>query len=111
MARVALISGISGQDGSYLADLLLTKNYYVWGIIRKSSTSVIQNIKHLSGHPNLTLRFGDLIDGNRLAHILQEIRTKYPDLERLEVYNLGALTHVGVSFELPEYAGNVNGLG
>jgi GDPmannose 4,6-dehydratase len=111
MARVALISGISGQDGSYLADLLLMKSYYVWGIIRKSSTWVPQNIKHLIGHPNMILRFGDLIDGNRLSHILHEIRTKYPDLERLEVYNLGALTHVGVSFELPEYAGNVNGLG
>lgn len=111
MARVALISGISGQDGSYLADLLLTKNYHVWGIIRKSSTSVIQNIKHLVGHPDVRLRYGDLTDGNRLQYILQEIRVKYPDLERLEIYNLGALTHVGVSFELPEYAGDVNGLG
>lgn len=112
MVHIALISGISGQDGSYLAELLLNKNYKVWGIIRKSSFPILSsNIGHIIKNPNLTLRYGDLMDGNGLISIIQEIRTTYPNLERLEIYNLGALSHVKISFELPEYTGNVNGIG
>ena len=112
MSRIALITGIGGQDGSYLADLLLTKDYQVWGLIRKSSAAVkLQNISHLLKNPKVYLRYGDLIDGNGIAGILREIIDKYKDFERLEVYNLAALSHVGVSFEMPEYTGNVNGLG
>lgn len=112
MVRVALISGISGQDGSYLAELLLSKNYKIWGIIRKTSVPLkSNNMQEIARHPDVTLRYGDLIDGNGLLSVLHQIKTEYPDLERLEVYNLAALSHVKISFELPEYAGDVNGLG
>lgn len=112
MVYVALISGISGQDGSYLAELLLDKKYKVWGIIRKSSFPILSsNIGHIVKNSNLTLKYGDLMDGNGLISIIQEIRTTYPNLERLEIYNLGALSHVKISFELPEYTGNVNSIG
>ena len=111
MIKVALISGISGQDGSYMADLLLSKDYFVWGIIRKTSGVVLQNIHHLNKNPKVILRYGDLSDGNRLISLLQEIKSVYPNLYRLEVYNLGALSHVKISFELPEYSGDINGLG
>lgn len=109
MVLVALISGISGQDGSYLTELLLSKNYKVWGIIRKSSADEMVNLKHIQG--DIILRYGDLSDGLRLVAILQEIKVTYPDLEQLEVYNFGALSHVKISFELPEYCGDINGLG
>jgi GDPmannose 4,6-dehydratase len=111
MVRIALISGISGQDGSYLTELLLSKDYVIWGIIRKSSSNEMVNLKHLMGEKRLILRYGDLSDGLRLVALLQEIKATHPDLERLEVYNLGALSHVKISFELPEYSGDINGLG
>lgn len=109
MVRIALISGISGQDGSYLTELLLSKGYIVWGIIRKSSSNEMVNLKHIAN--KVVLRYGDLSDGLRLVALLQEIKATHPELERLEVYNLGALSHVKISFELPEYSGDVNGLG
>lgn len=111
MVRVALISGISGQDGSYMADMLLAKNYYVWGIIRKSSSAILHNINHLMKSPMLTIKYGDLSDQGCLIFLLQEISKTYANLERLEIYNLGALSHVKISFELPEYTGDINGLG
>lgn len=108
----AFITGISGQDGSYLTELLLEKNYTVWGMIRKSTATIkAQHIQHLLEHPNLHLRYGDLTEGNTICNIIREIKEKNPDLERLEVYNLGALTHVGLAFEMPEYTANVNALG
>lgn len=108
---IALISGITGQDGYYLTKFLLEKNYIVWGMVRKTSAPTkSQYIDPLKG-PNLFLRHGDLTEGNTIVNILREINEKYPDMERLEVYNLGALTHVGLAFELPEYTANVNGLG
>lgn len=111
MYKIALITGITGQDGSYLAELLLEKEYQVWGMIRKSSaTNKMQNIQHLLNHKNLTLKYGDVTDSNAITTILQDIKDKY-DVERLEIYNLGALTHVGLSFEMPEYTANVNGIG
>lgn len=110
--KVALITGITGQDGSYLAEILLQKKYDVWGIIRRSSDINTHRINHLYSNQKLILKYGDLTDSSNLLHILEQIRQKYnSDLERLEIYNLGAMSHVKVSFELPEYTGNVDGLG
>lgn len=110
--RVGLITGITGQDGSYLAELLLEKEYDVWGIIRRASDINTQRIDHLYSNQKLILRYGDMTDSSNLLHIMSEIREKYKDnLERLEVYNLAAMSHVKVSFEMPEYTGNVDGLG
>jgi GDPmannose 4,6-dehydratase len=109
--RVALITGITGQDGSYLTELLLSKNYVVWGIIRKSSTTKnTSRINHLLNNNNLILKYGDLTDNTSLITILLEIKNKY-NLERLEVYNLGAMSHVQVSFETPQYTLDVDGFG
>jgi GDPmannose 4,6-dehydratase len=111
MTTVALITGITGQDGSYLAEFLLEKKYFVWGIIRKSSSINTHRIDHLYSNKNLVLRYGDLSDSANILHILSEIKTTYPEMVRLEIYNLGAMSHVKVSFEMPEYTGNIDGLG
>lgn len=111
MTTVALITGITGQDGSYLAEFLLEKKYIVWGIIRKSSSINTHRIDHLYSNKNLILRYGDLSDSANILHILYEIKTTYPEMSRLEIYNLGAMSHVKVSFEMPEYTGNIDGLG
>jgi GDPmannose 4,6-dehydratase len=102
--KKALITGITGQDGSYLAELLLEKNYFVHGIIRRSSSINTERINHLYNNPNLKLHYGDLTDGSSLIKIIQDIQ---PD----EIYNLGAQSHVKVSFEIPEYTGQVDALG
>ena len=107
--RKAIITGITGQDGSYLAELLLAKGYEVHGLIRRSSTFNTDRIDHIyqdphTPHPNLFLHYSDLTDGSRLVTLLNEIQ---PD----EVYNLGAQSHVRVSFDEPEYTGDVTGLG
>jgi GDPmannose 4,6-dehydratase len=107
--KVALITGITGQDGSYLAELLLDKGYVVHGLVRRSSSFNTQRIDHLYEDPHRTsarlfLHYGDLGDGSALATLLRRIR---PD----EIYNLGAQSHVRVSFDLPEYTGDVSGLG
>jgi GDPmannose 4,6-dehydratase len=109
--KVALITGITGQDGSYLSELLLEKEYKVWGIIRKASSINTNRIEHLYNNKNLILRYGDLTDSINISKILNEIHLEYPDLERLEVYNLGAMSHVKVSFDMPLYTGDVDGLG
>ena len=109
--KVGLITGITGQDGSYLAELLLEKNYKVWGIIRRASDINTKRIDHLYHNKNLVLRYGDLTDSSNILHILYEIKSTYRDLERLEIYNLAAMSHVKVSFEMPEYSGNVDGIG
>ena len=103
--KTALISGITGQDGSYLAELLISKGYDVHGLIRRSSTFGTQRIDHLYSDPHssgngLTLHFGDLSDGSSVRHVLSKIR---PD----EVYNLAAQSHVRISFDLPEYTADV----
>ncbi len=105
----ALITGITGQDGSYLTELLLEKGYEVHGIIRRSSTFNTDRIDHIyhdphHENPKLFLHYGDLGDGTNLAKLLHEI---VPD----EIYNLGAQSHVRVSFDSPEYTGDVTGLG
>lgn len=113
MAKVSFITGFLGMDGSYISDFLLEKGYHVWGLIRKSSSLIEkhQNVCHLIDHPRVTLRFGDLSDGNCLSNIIQEIKNTYPDLERLEIYNFGAISHVGLSFKMPEHTANIDGLG
>jgi GDPmannose 4,6-dehydratase len=105
----ALITGITGQDGSYLAELLLGKGYEVWGMIRRSSTFNTGRIDHIYQDPHeadvrLRLCYGDLNDASSINHILRTIR---PD----EIYNLGSQSHVKVSFEIPEYTAEVTGLG
>ena len=109
--KVGLITGITGQDGSYLAELLLEKDYKVYGIIRRSSSINTSRIDHIFSNPNLILKYGDLSDGTCLLEILYEIKNKYPIMERLEVYNLGAMSHVKVSFEIPEYTADIDGIG
>ncbi|MEI6648435.1 MAG: GDP-mannose 4,6-dehydratase [Actinomycetes bacterium] len=107
--KKALITGITGQDGSYLAELLLTKGYEVHGIIRRSSTFNTKRIDHLIenseiGNVNLFLHHGDLTDGSRLVTLILKIQ---PD----EIYNLAAQSHVRVSFDEPEYTGDTVGMG
>jgi GDPmannose 4,6-dehydratase len=111
MTKIALLTGITGQDGSYLTEFLLDKNYFVWGVIRRASSINTERINHLYSNKKLILRYGDLTDGSNFLHLLYEIRNTYKDLEVLEIYNLGAMSHVKVSFEIPEYTGNVDGLG
>jgi GDPmannose 4,6-dehydratase len=109
MAKKALITGITGQDGSYLTELLLDKGYEVYGMVRRASTFNTQRIDHIYQDPHekgkkLNLIFGDLSDTSTVYDILSHVK---PD----EVYNLGAQSHVRVSFDIPEYTGNVVGLG
>jgi GDPmannose 4,6-dehydratase len=105
----ALVTGITGQDGSYLAELLLARGYEVHGMIRKASTFNTERINHIYQDPHdpaakLFLHYGDLTNAEQLTHLIYNVR---PD----EIYHLGALSHVQVSFEIPEYAGDVTGLG
>jgi len=112
MVLVALITGITGQDGSYLTELLLSKSYEVWGIIRRGSSINTERIEHIFSNIKLKLRYGDLSDGINLLNIVHEIKNTYLDnIDRFEVYNLGAMSHVKISFEMPEYCGNVDALG
>ena len=109
--KIGLITGITGQDGSYLAELLLEKNYIVWGIIRRSSDINTNRIDHLYSNKNLILRYGDMTDSSNLLNIVYEIKNKYPDFNNLEIYNLAAMSHVKVSFEMPEYSAEADGTG
>src|SRR6266513_5365898 len=109
MTKTALISGITGQDGSFLTELLLEKGYEVYGIIRRSSSFNTDRIDHLYQDPHekgtrLRLVYGDLNDSSSLNTILRQVQ---PD----EIYNLGAQSHVRVSFDIPEYTAEVTGLG
>ncbi|HVY74782.1 MAG TPA: GDP-mannose 4,6-dehydratase [Puia sp.] len=109
MAKVALITGVTGQDGAYLSELLLDKGYEVHGIKRRSSLFNTERIDHLyqdqhEKHVHFRLHYGDLTDSANLIRIVQEVQ---PD----EIYNLGAMSHVHVSFETPEYTGNADGIG
>lgn len=109
MTKVALITGITGQDGSYLAEFLLAKGYEVHGIKRRASLFNTDRIDHIyqdphTPNPKLVLHYGDLSDSSNLTRILQQVK---PD----EVYNLGAMSHVAVSFESPEYTADVDGMG
>lgn len=107
--KKALISGVTGQDGSFLAELLLVKGYEVHGIIRRSSTFNTSRVDHIfqdlhAHRKNFFLHYGDLADANTIRRLIQKIE---PD----EIYNLGAQSHVRVSFDIPEYTANITGLG
>ncbi len=108
MKKIALITGITGQDGSYLAEFLLKKKYIVHGIKRKSSSFNTQRVDHIYVDPhfktNFFLHYGDLTDSNSIFQLISKIKPN-------EIYNLGAQSHVGVSFENPEYTAQVTGLG
>jgi len=109
MARKALITGITGQDGSYLAEFLLSKGYQVHGLIRRASTFNTERIDHLYQDPhtpgrNLFLHYGDVSDAEQLSHLIYNIQPR-------EIYHLAAQSHVKVSFEMPEYTGNITALG
>src|SRR5512137_398986 len=107
--KKALITGVTGQDGSYLAELLLSKGYEVHGLIRRASTFNTSRIDHIYVDPHesgaqLFLHFGDLSDSEQISNIIYNTK---PD----EVYHLGAQSHVRVSFDVPEYTGNITGIG
>ena len=107
--KKALVTGITGQDGSYLSELLLEKGYEVHGIIRRTSTINTDRIDHLyedphSDHARLFLHYGDLTDGTTLRRILEAVQP-------IEIYNLGAQSHVRVSFDSPEYTVDAVGMG
>lgn len=110
MKLFALITGINGQDGSYLAELLLEKEYTVWGIIRRCSNINTQRIDHLQHHPRLHLEYGELSDFSNLLQIMMKVKNTQ-EFDRIEIYNLGAMSHVGVSFQIPEYTGDIDALG
>ena len=107
MNRTAVITGITGQDGSYLAELLLAKDYKVVGVTRRSSTPNTGRIAHLLSNPNLRLEQADLTDSVSIANVFSKLHSA----ERIEVYNLAAQSHVGTSFSQPEYTANVDALG
>mgnify|MGYP001567855347 CR=1 FL=1 len=109
--KIGIITGITGQDGSYLSELLLEKKYIVYGIIRRSSNINTMRIDHLFDNDNLKLRYGDLTDSIYFSNILNEIDADHNDIDVIEIYNLAAMSHVKISFELPEYTGNVDGIG
>ena len=107
--KKALITGITGQDGSYLAELLLSKGYEVHGLVRRSSTFNTGRLDHIYQDPHvqdrhLILHYGDLTDSSNLYRLIEKI---VPD----EIYNLGAQSHVRVSFDMPEYTGDADGIG
>ncbi|RYY05878.1 MAG: GDP-mannose 4,6-dehydratase, partial [Sphingobacteriaceae bacterium] len=109
MKKKALVTGITGQDGAYLAELLLSKDYEVHGIKRRSSSFNTDRIDHLYQDPHdenvsFFMHYGDLSDSTNLIRIIQQIQ---PD----EIYNLGAMSHVKVSFDTPEYTANADGIG
>ena len=105
MSKIALITGVTGQDGAYLSELLLSKGYFVHGIKRRASLFNTDRIDHLYQDPHeKKLHYGDLTDSTNLIRIVQEVQ---PD----EIYNLGAMSHVKVSFDTPEYTANADAVG
>ena len=109
MSKIALITGITGQDGAYLAELLLEKGYIVHGIKRRSSLFNTDRIDHLYEDPHIenqkfVLHYGDLTDSTNLIRIIQQVQPQ-------EIYNLGAMSHVKVSFDTPEYVANCDAVG
>ena len=107
MNRAAVVTGVTGQDGSYLAELLLSKDYDVYGIARRTSRSNTERIASILDHPRFFLKEADLTDANSLRSIFEEVS----EYKRIEVYNLGAQSHVHTSFRQPELTADVDGLG
>jgi len=116
MSKVAFITGITGQDGSYLAEFLLEKGYTIYGLVRRSSTyNNLININHIKDNINFNIRYGDITDKSSIFNILKEMKNTHilneNKLEFFEIYNLAAQSHVGLSFECAEYTTNVNSNG
>jgi GDPmannose 4,6-dehydratase len=109
--KVAFITGITGQDGSYLSELLLEKGYKVHGLIRRASIINTQRVEHIFSNKNLILHYGDMTDGASLYKVLNDIKNLYTNMSRLEVYNLAAQSHVKISFEMPEYTADTDAFG
>lgn len=109
--EIAFITGITGQDGSYLTEFLLSKDYLVYGLIRRSSSINTRRIDHLYNNPKLKLFYGDVTDGSCLFSILSKIKLKHLDMKKFEIYNLAAQSHVKVSFELPEFTAETDAFG
>lgn len=110
MTKIAFITGITGQDGSYLAELLLKKKYKVYGIVRRNSILFnYKRIEHL--REKIILKYGDMTDSMGLSNFINEIINENNDFERFEIYNLAAQSHVQVSFEIPQYTTDVDGVG
>lgn len=107
MSRIAIVTGITGQDGSYLGELLLSKNYQVIGISRRTSTVNTERIAHILDHPNFSLRQADMGDFTSLLNVFKNV----VDSERIEVYNLAAQSQVHTSFSQPEYTAEVDAIG
>ena len=108
--KLAFITGITGQDGSYLSELLLEKSYKVYGIIRRNSF-LFNNTRMANIENKVNLMYGDMSDGSGLSNVLHKIINENPEYKILEIYNLAAQSHVAVSFEVPEYTGSVDGFG
>ena len=104
MEKVALITGVTGQDGSYLAEFLLDKGYDVHGIIRRSSVDFRERIAHLEGRPHFHLHYGDMSDSMGMVQVIEKVRPT-------EIYNLAAQSHVQVSFDAPEYTADTDAVG
>jgi len=111
MSNIAFITGITGQDGSYLAEFLLEKGYQVHGLIRRSSSINTQRIEHIFKNKNLFLHYGDLTDFTSLYTCLINIKNRYSDIYKFEIYNLGAQSHVKISFDVPTYTANTDANG
>jgi GDPmannose 4,6-dehydratase len=109
--KYCLITGITGQDGSYLSEFLLKKGYIVYGLIRRSSLFNLSRLNDFRDNKNLILKYGDLTDSSNLNLIISEIKSKMKEDEILEVYNLAAQSHVKISFEVPEYTAKVDANG
>ena len=107
--KLAFITGITGQDGSYLTELLLEKEYKIYGIIRRTSLFNTTRLDHLLDKINL--RYGDLSDGAGLSNYIHEIVRNNPNIDVFEIYNLAAQSHVKISFEIPEYTSDIDGIG
>jgi GDPmannose 4,6-dehydratase len=110
MIKIAFITGITGQDGSYLTELLIEKGYKVYGIVRRTS-SLYNDDRLKEVRKYITLRYGDMTDGAALQNYIHEIIHENKEMERFEIYNLAAQSHVKISFEIPEYTSLVDGIG
>lgn len=111
MEKVAFITGLNGQDGSYLAELLLEKGYYVYGIVRRSSNINTKRLDNIYHHNRFKFFYGDMTDASSLQKHLLQITARHAMMDRLEIYNLAGQSHVKVSFDLPEYTCQVNAIG
>lgn len=111
MAKIALISGVNGQDGSFLSEILLEKGYYVYGILRRTSLINTKRIDHLYKNDHFHTVYGDVTDLSNLQSTMRQMMNEHPNFEKFEIYNLAAQSHVKVSFEEPIYTANVDALG